>query len=795
MRSIRTNVIVLMALVALMALVSCSRDPNSAKKHYLESGDKYFAKGRYKEAAIQYSNALKIDQRFGPAHYKLALADLKKTPRPDVGGALKALRRAVELLKGNNAYQDEYLDSMVKLSEIYLTFLQTDKQSLEEVEGYCDILLKRDPKSFDGHRLRGDIDFVRAEQAFKVANKDEGMRLVGEALNEFNQADAVKPGDQNLTLQLAKALATLGKFGEAEQEFKKAIALDKTTPDPYKDLYALYMVQGKPADGEQVLKLAAQNNPKQFQYLVSLAYHYGQQNRREDMVNVLQQIKSHASEWDQAYLKVGEFYMLLGDGDSALKEYRDGMSKDPKQKIKYQKAIIEVLMRQGKRTEAAEMNSEILKANPEDNDARGLAATLLLDRGDISKALAELQAVVTRDPGNPVEHYNLGRAYVARGEWAQAKQQFQKAIEIRPGYILARVTLAQLEISRGEYEAALKSSQEILEKYDHKNLNAQLLESSALAGQKKYGDSKALLNAMVKASPSSPEVHFQLGMVALAEGRYKDAEDSFRQAYELNPANSRPLMGMAETLLAQHKPDAALQLLLAESKKSPNRMDLLVGLGITSVRAGRYDDAIGYYQRVLDGLDKNSATRGEVYLRMGDVYRLKGDDNNAIAALQKARTALPENENVLLSLALTLDKSGRRPEAQKVYEAIIRMNPNNGQALNNLAYLMVESGLDSDVALSYAQRAKQLLPDFPEVTDTLGWIYLKKAQNDYAVNAFQDLVAKAPGHSTFHYHLAMAYKQKGDKGKAISELREALKYNPTAEEHQKISDMLSQLGG
>jgi tetratricopeptide (TPR) repeat protein len=99
------------------------------------------------------------------------------------------------------------------------------------------------------------------------------------------------------------------------------------------------------------------------------------------------------------------------------------------------------------------------------------------------------------------------------------------------------------------------------------------------------------------------------------------------------------------------------------------------------------------------------------------------------------------------------------------------------------------------VALSYAQRAKQLLPDFPEVTDTLGWIYLKKAQNDYAVNAFQDLVAKAPGHSTFHYHLAMAYKQKGDKGKAISELREALKYNPTAEEHQKISDMLSQLGG
>src|ERR1035438_9188302 len=172
MRSIRAIVIVLMAL---MALVSCSRDPNSAKKHYIESGDKYYAKGRYKEAGIQYANAIKIDQRFGPAHYKLALANLKLKPRPNLGVALKSLRRAVELLKGNNAYQDEYLDSMVKLSEIYLGHLQ-DKQSMEEVDGYCNILLTRDPKSFEGHRLRGELDLVRARKAFEVANKSESMR-------------------------------------------------------------------------------------------------------------------------------------------------------------------------------------------------------------------------------------------------------------------------------------------------------------------------------------------------------------------------------------------------------------------------------------------------------------------------------------------------------------------------------------------------------------------------------------------------------------------------------------------
>ena len=56
------------------------------------------------------------------------------------------------------------------------------------------------------------------------------------------------------------------------------------------------------------------------------------------------------------------------------------------------------------------------------------------------------------------------------------------------------------------------------------------------------------------------------------------------------------------------------------------------------------------------------------------------------------------------------------------------------------------------------------------MADTLGWIYLKKNLSDNAIEIFQDLVAKAPNQSTFHYHLGMALYQKGDKPKAIKEL-------------------------
>src|SRR6202041_4074067 len=66
------------ALCLLAALCTgCSRDPNIRKQKYLESGQRYFDKGQYREAEIQFENAIQVDSRFADAHYKLALAAIK----------------------------------------------------------------------------------------------------------------------------------------------------------------------------------------------------------------------------------------------------------------------------------------------------------------------------------------------------------------------------------------------------------------------------------------------------------------------------------------------------------------------------------------------------------------------------------------------------------------------------------------------------------------------------------------------------------------------------------------------
>src|SRR5580700_3702994 len=66
---------VLFCLIAL--LLSCSSDPNKQKRAYLNSGDKYYQRGKYQEAVIQFRNAIQIDPRLAEAHWHLARAYLR----------------------------------------------------------------------------------------------------------------------------------------------------------------------------------------------------------------------------------------------------------------------------------------------------------------------------------------------------------------------------------------------------------------------------------------------------------------------------------------------------------------------------------------------------------------------------------------------------------------------------------------------------------------------------------------------------------------------------------------------
>jgi len=145
--------------LALAALVlfsaACSRDPNVLKQKYLESGNKYFEQKKYKEASLMYRKALDKDKRYGEGYYRLALTDLQLG---EISTAVQMLRRAVELLPKGKPDAD---DATLKLSEIMLMAAQGDAknsaQLIQDVQPMVDGLLQRNPNSWEGHKLSGDL--------------------------------------------------------------------------------------------------------------------------------------------------------------------------------------------------------------------------------------------------------------------------------------------------------------------------------------------------------------------------------------------------------------------------------------------------------------------------------------------------------------------------------------------------------------------------------------------------------------------------------------------------------------
>ncbi len=763
-------------LVALFAFIlvgaACSRDPKVLRQKYLDSGNRYFNNGKYKEASIMYRRSLKEDMRFGEAYYRLGLADLKTGK---ITEALRAFQRAVEL-------QPENTDAQAKVAEIFMMAYSQDakkpQQFLNEVEEMTGKILALDPKSYDGLRLRAYLHLARKDLKAGIA--------------DLEAANSIKPDQTDLQFTLAQAYLANKQTQLAEKVAREGLEKQKSYGPFYDLLFVQYESSGRKAEAEEILKLKSSNNPKNVRFIVDLAAYYWTRNNRPASEAQLQRILANGTDFPNGRGVVGDFYYRVNDYERALAEYRKGASDSPKEKATYQKRMVPVLLAQGKTSEADAMVKELLKENPKDDTALAMNSAMALRTGSkeqIQQAVNDLQSVVSRNQQNHFLRFDYARALLAKGDIDQAKVQLQEAIKLRPDFVRARLALAQIFLSRGEFSSAVQVADQILQ-YDPRNTAAKLIRSGGMVGMKDYVHARQELNALLEQNPSLTDAQFQLGMVNLNEGKLKEAETEFRKLYTTTPKDPRGLAGTIETMLAQGKAADAMKLLEAEIRKAPDRIDLRRAYANAAVRSGNLDVGLKEMQTLLE----KNPNDVPLMLRMGDVLTRKGDMQGAIKIVERAQSLAPNNATPALTLGMMWDQVGEGSKSRGLYQKVLSVEPDNPMALNNLAYLMAEEGTNLDEALTMAQKAKQKLPTNPEVSDTLGWIYIKKNLSDNAISIFRDLVSKHPGRSTFYYHLAMAYYQKGDKVEAKKQLQTALTKSPAKQEEEKIRELIAKCG-
>ncbi len=762
-------------IAGLLLGTACSRDPNVAKRKYLESGNRYFERGKYNEATIMYRSALKKDAMYGEAYYRLGLAFLKMN---NFAAAERSLRRAFSLFKDKPGPDKD--DATTKLADIYLLAYMSDAQRSKNYEAVFDEFRKELPEqSFDRLRMDG-------YRAWRDRDLDG-------ALAKFELAGKSKPGDVNLDLATAQVLIQKDRAADAEKILTGIIARDKSNSSAYDLLYREYMRRNLPAEAEKIRKAKTDNNPTVLQYKIQLATHYFLLNRQDESDRILNAVMADAKTFPDGRERVGDFYMTFRQFDKALETYKGGLGAGKEQRLNFLRKMADVYVLQGRRDQAlALLDQQILKENPNDPVGMALRATLWLEAGNrsqLQQAVTELETAVGKLPKNAVVRYNLGRAYWAKGDLDLARTQFRAAIDIQPDYLAPRLAVTQIHLLRGEGAAALQAADEAL-RLSARNTFARMLRAQALNSLGRLSDARVELQNLIKANPQLVEAKFRLGLLELSARDFRAAEQVFRQCLSDGKGEVLCEIGLAEVFSAQRQFDKAIALLQSEQAKAPGRRELQMALGNTNVLAEKYDAAADIFKQML-AKEPDSA---DLNLRLAETYRRMGRTPQAIEGFRKVKQLQPSNPDAAIWLALLLHSTGREVDAKAEYEQILRLQSDNAVALNNLAYVIAEQGGDLDVALTYAQRAKQKAPNSLEVSDTLGWIYLKKNLTGNALDIYRDIVGKAPQNPTFRYHLGMALFQQGNRAQAKQELEAALRNRPAKEEEGKIRGLLQKIG-
>jgi tetratricopeptide (TPR) repeat protein len=764
----------LLAFLPLLLLLSaCTTDPHARAVRYVENGNKFYEREKFKEASIMYRRAIaaNADPLYGEAYYRLGLTFMKLS---DVSSAYRSFLRAVELQKDNT-------DALVKTADIEILAGSRDGKNsekyLSDAKERATKLLGMKDGSYDGYRMLGQIALLSKQPAVAVQN-----------LEKANQA---KPDQPPLILAYFTALVQNDQFAQAESVAKALIAKQKDYAPIYDLLYIQYASRKMLPEAEGILKLKSANNPGNAEFALNLAAHYANLRDTAKMEQVVARLNDEKT-FPSGHLSAGDFYFLrLHEFDRAREQYEAGLKAVPKDKATYQKRLVELAATTNHNDEANKILAQILKDNPEDSEGIAMRAALRLttgNRDDVNMAVNDLQSLVSKTPNNHVLHFNLGRALLAKGEVELARIQLEEAIKLRVDFLQAHELLARIYLNRNEPNKALQEADDIL-KIDQSSLGGHLMRSSALLLLQEKDKARVELDYVTRTYPQNAEAKYQAGFLAWQEKDYAKAAQVFGDLHKANPKDLRGLVGVVETLAGQGNIAAAIKEMEAAVNAEPDDLEKKVALGNLNVRAEHYEEAIKQYNAVL----AKNPKAADVLFKLAETYRRKGDLNQAIDSFRKSSQAAPNDAGPLLQLGLLMDGTGRRDQSKPIYEQVLRIQQDHPVALNNLAFIKAEEGTDLDSALSMAQRAYQALPNSPDINDTLGWVYIRKNLSQEAIRLFTDLVKKYPTNPIYRLHYAMALKQKGDLPAARRELEAALRNGPSKDEAAKIQELLRSL--
>lgn len=449
-----------------------------------------------------------------------------------------------------------------------------------------------------------------------------------------------------------------------------------------------------------------------------------------------------------------------------------------------------------------------------------------------AESLSAIDVIEKKKPNLPTADNLRARVELGRGNRQAAVEAFERALKKDPKFYPAVSSLAALDLADKKAELALKRFQAFLQN-DPKNIPAQLsvIELKARLGSSDL-DTIEALNQLIKenpneltprlglirkqldrgelklalsaardgstALPDQAEMLAQLAQVEQLNGLSTQAAATLNKWAVLQPNSPVPYTKLAELYIADKDNAAAMQsvkraLTINEQYLPAQRLSISLDLA-----AGRIDSA----RQTVRVIQKQHSKDSVGLVLEGELEESQKKWAAATAAYRAAYALSPTTDLAIkLHHALLLSQKSSEAQslatgllkkfpndmaftyylgdvalsqknyeaAEELYRAVLKIQPSNAAALNNVAWLLNRA--KKPEALEYSQKAVQLQPKQAALQDTLAEIYATQGKFDQAIDVQRKALELEPLAHLHRLHLAKFYLAAGRKQEAKTELQ------------------------
>ncbi len=305
----------------------------------------------------------------------------------------------------------------------------------------------------------------------------------------------------------------------------------------------------------------------------------------------------------------------------------------------------------------------------------------------------------------------------------------------------------------------------------------------ALIDAQRMSEASAQAQRLTKDKPDLAEAWAMLGALELQDNQIDKADSSFKRYIELARPESNSeekQRGLTQAYLslaqiAEKRKDFSL----AESWLA--KIDSPQALVSTQNRRASMLAKQGKMQEARDLIRKlpertgedGAADRRQKLLSEVQLLQTSKEYQAAYDLLQVANSGDKPDHELIYQQATAAEKLKRYGEMERLMRRAIEVKPDYAYAYNALGYSFAERNIRLPEAKTLLQKAIELAPGDPAITDSLGWVEFRMGNYKEAISLL-DKAYKAFPNAEIGAHLAEALLASGQRDKALAIFKEAM---------------------